>query len=130
MMAPLVITNEVALSEWLRRKPRRHLLLNLDGLTSQESHYWEKRINKLNADCGCSFGAAGLLIMLVMYPSVLILGGYHQPFRFGREILVGIVFVFAFAGLCKSIGLLRSRWLLKSSLLTLSDLARGRQRLT
>jgi hypothetical protein len=127
-MASIVVTNEAALSDWLHRRPRRHhLVFNLDGLTPEENNYWEKRINRLNTDCGCSIGAAALCVMAILYPSVLILGGHHKPGRLGLEAVIGIVFIMAFAGLGKSIGLLRSHRLLRSSLVSLTRLIRERQ---
>ncbi|MEQ1557849.1 MAG: hypothetical protein ABL933_02770 [Methyloglobulus sp.] len=129
MMKTIVVTNEVILSEWLHRRSRPLLLFNLGDLNPQENLYWEKRLNRLNGDCGCSFGAAGFYMMTFLYPSVLILGGYHQSSRLGLETLVGIVFVFTFLSLGKSFGLLRSRRLLHSSTMSLIDLIRERQKL-
>ena len=126
-MRATVVTNEIPLSEWVHRKPPRLLLFNLDGFTPQENYYWQEKINRLNVDCGCTFSAAAFFLSIVIYPSVLILGGYHLPSRVSVEVLVGLGFSLAFAGLGKSIGLFRSRRLLRSSLLSLIDLIRKRK---
>ena len=126
-MGVIVITNDVALGEWWTRKPRRNVMLDLHDLTSAENNYWENRLNRLNADCGCAFGAAGLGIAAVLFPSASILGGYHRADRLALETGVFAMCMVVVAGLAKWTGVLRSRWLLRSSTLVLRNLIRERR---
>jgi len=89
------------------RSPRVDIHLEFLGAYPQRRRYYEKRLSMLYTDCGCSWGAALILIFISAYISSMIIGitGPLGPVSF----LLGILlFVFS-AVLGKIFGLLLAR---------------------
>ena len=125
-MAAMLVTSEAGLRDWARRRPRAQLLLDMAALTRDENDVWAKTINHLRSECGCSAGAATLVIMAIAYPAVMVLGNYHVSERLSLELVAGLLCTIAAAGFAKAIAVLWARQRMHGAISTLAALVAAR----
>jgi hypothetical protein len=124
---PFLIGNRNALQSLLGRRELRkrlrwgQIVLRLDGLSPEENLSWQKKINRLYFNCGCSMGAAVMLLCMFLYGIYLIVGlaGYHQVD--GVDFVVAIPILFSSALTGKIIGINRAKRGLRKAIRTLDN---------
>lgn len=97
-------------------KSRSHTTIPLDqvrasaaALPPDEAARWIEKLNKLQSECGCDFGARVFFAALVIYPAVWYWLLRPRLSSFWYAALIGVVVLFLAAGLGKLTGILVAR---------------------
>ena len=92
-----------------KRKNRvDRIVLKFDRLSSEEITNWQKTLNDLYTDCGCSAGSLVLITSMAIY-FVFILFTKGIPNITGYDLLIGVGIFFGSAGIGKIIGIQLAR---------------------
>lgn len=114
----LIISDQTALWQLLEKQhltkkimPRTSkIILNLDRLTPSETYSWQRKLNSLYSDCGCSTGAIAMFLSIVVYLLYLFFGPEGVSSISRTDGLIGVLVFFVSAGAGKVLGISRARW--------------------
>jgi hypothetical protein len=124
--SPFVVDNVDAVRQLADKPPRRPLVLECAGLTSQERKAWQGRINTLATDCGCSWGAAFLGLAGFAYLLLLVVPDFRQLWSLWGHLAAGAGTAMLGVGAGKAVGLARARRRLRQALWQLARLVEER----
>lgn len=104
-----VIADKFILVNVGSRRLRGPFTLKLHELTPEENVQWEKKLNRLRSDCGCSMGSLFVLVGLTLYAVFLYLVWAKAVHHIWITVGAGVFILLSFAGGGKAIGILRAR---------------------
>ena len=115
----IIVHDLLQLSTLLNQKKHSEWKLEIAKLTHNENVTFERTIKKYHGACGCSLGAAAMLLSGISYIAFLYLGDLHKTDRIALEILFGFILILGSVGLGKSFGIFTARRKLKRYLYVL-----------